>query len=206
MTDKNVPGFEYKKNKNDNSMVLSTSTLTKLSFYIEDITNGKVFSTLVKNVEKMIRTSSEYSKYIGILKNKGGLTKDVFMPNIDIQYMEGVDFELHHYPFNLYEVVQSVILKFIKKKEMFSSFKIASDVMKLHYDNKIGLVPLTKTNHELAHANKLFIPLTSVFGDYVVFFNEYDKYFTNSIKEKIKDIYIKTEKGDYDNKIISYKK
>ena len=48
--------------------------------------------------------------------------------------------------------------------------------MKLHYEGKIGLVPLTKTAHELVHGGSIFIPLNKdyVFGDYEKLIEEYN--------------------------------
>ena len=42
--------------------------------------------------------------------------------------------------------------------------------MEKHFNNEVGLVPLSVTAHELVHnSTKLFLPLTVVYGNYSAF-------------------------------------
>ena len=49
----------------------------------------------------------------------------------------------------------------------------------LHYENKVGLVPLSKTIHQIIHSSeknqthKLFVPLYMVYGNYQEWLEEY---------------------------------
>ena len=65
--------------------------------------------------------------------------------------------------------------------------------MDLHYKNIIGLVPLTKTNHELAHDGKIFLSTKQIFGNWEEFYNQYLKYISVENKNKIKDLKEKSE-------------
>ena len=67
------------------------------------------------------------------------------------------DLEFHHYPFTLYDICEIVVMKGAADQKYESSFSAAKKIMDLHYKNIIGLVPLTKTNHELAHDGKIFL-------------------------------------------------
>lgn len=121
-------------------------------------------------IEKLIRTSFEYKRYIGILKTEMDLTQCRFIKEADITNTK-VGLEIHHYPFTLYDIV-SYYREYVKKfkgiVDSYNTFDIANDIMKLHYEGKVGLVPLSLTVHELAHAGLVFIPLNSkyVFGNY----------------------------------------
>ncbi len=75
--------------------------------------------------------------------------------------------------------------KFLRK-EKFTSFSVAKEVMDLHYKNMIGLVPLTKTNHELAHEGSLFISSKQVFGEYKAFSDMYDEALGADVKDRVK--------------------
>ena len=194
---KKIPGIDYKKTNEENQMIVSDNNPTKLSFYIEDVANKKTLIKLIKSIERMIRSSREYSIYIGILKTRAGLTRDIFFSNITISEVE-IDFEMHHYPFTLYEVVQTVIIDLIKKKRMFSTFQVCDLVLNLHYKNLLGIVPLSKTTHEMAHKNIIFIPLDSVFGDYGSFVKIYYDNFTEGMKNKLNNYIERTEIKDYE--------
>jgi hypothetical protein len=85
---------------------------------------------------------------------------------------------MHHYPFTLYDIVTLVVQKFLKDKKLISSFVIAKEVMKLHFTNKVGLVPLSKTVHELVHSGEIFINYNQVFGDFSSFAEEYSEFMT----------------------------
>jgi len=58
--------------------------------------------------------------------------------------------------------------------------------MYLHYFLYIGLVPLAETTHELVHNQVLFIPLDIVLGNYDKFYNQYEQWMPDEIKEKYK--------------------
>mgnify|MGYP003610265211 CR=1 FL=1 len=56
--------------------------------------------------------------------------------------------------------------------------------MRLHYDNIIGLVPLSKTAHDLAHAGDLYIDPKQIFGNIGKYLETYRDYIDeNEIKK-----------------------
>ena len=57
--------------------------------------------------------------------------------------------------------------------------------MEAHYNNIIGLVPLTKMNHELAHNGDIFLSKKQIFGDYAVFMKKYENAISVDILRKI---------------------
>jgi hypothetical protein len=56
--------------------------------------------------------------------------------------------------------------------------------MDLHYQNKIGLVPLSKTVHDLTHDGEIFINFKSVFGKFNEFIDEYIDYIPENLINK----------------------
>lgn len=163
-----------------------------------------------KYIEKLIRTSAEYKRYIGILKNDFDLTSCKVLDKVDIKDIKKVSFEMHHYPATLYDIVVAVRETFREDSERsslapYKSFDIANYIMKLHYEGKVGLVPLTKTAHELVHNGSVFIPLNKeyVFGDYEtlikehVFSPEFMHTYENVKRLSETESKIKTNKFDY---------
>jgi len=149
---------------------------------------------IIKNVERLIRLSPEYKSLIRFLKyNKDvELSKDAFFGNIDVSDKETkVRLEFHHEPFTLFDIVWAVILKLRHEGSDISDneFMIADEVMKLHYEGKIGLIPLTTTLHELAHSGELEIKRTQILGDIETFFDEYCLFLGDYSKLKYKNLF-----------------
>ena len=58
--------------------------------------------------------------------------------------------------------------------------------MELHYANKVGLVPLSKTAHQMVHDSmKLVVPLNMCYGTYSDFLEEYEPYIDDALYEKL---------------------
>ena len=141
----------------------------------------------VQYIERIIRRSSEYKRYIQTIKREFDLTSCKFYDNVDTTDIR-VSLEMHHYPATLFDITHAVreAAREVEDINAYQSFKIADLVMKLHYEGKVGLVPLTKTNHELAHNGALFIPLTDdyVFGDYEALLDDERVKLDDIFKEK----------------------
>ena len=156
------------------------------SFLIEKIKTNKQAIKVIKEIEKLVRRSSAYKNYIGLLKNEVGLDNDSFFGKIND---DSVSIEMHHYPLTLFEIVEVVIIDNLIKKKPFTTFSISKEVLKLHEKNLVGLVPLMETNHQLAHSGKLKISLTQVFGKIDEFIEKYTDSIKPSIVKKLKKIF-----------------
>ena len=151
---------------------------------LEDLSEKSILA-LERNI---IRSSFEYKNYINYLKQELDLTSCPLMPGIDIK-TDPVSLEFHHYPINLYDITLTVASALIAMSENsnISGFEIAEQVMKEHYENNIGLIPLTTTLHEMAHTNSILIPLECVNGNYLNFYNKYKEFMPLEVIERIED-------------------
>jgi len=185
----------------------NTSAYLELPEELDDKTIGYL--------EREIRSSVEYRNYINYLKNELDLTKCSLMPGIDINE-NPVSLEFHHYPLTLFEITKAVGLKILNNLapgEKVSCFDISERVMEEHYKNNIGLVPLTKTMHEMAHNRSIIIPISKVNGNYKEFNRIYDEYIDEDVKDRIVDLEMSSdsdESKEYNSaklkkKIIDYK-
>jgi hypothetical protein len=176
-----------------NLIVKSENTAFAESFYFAKFYDDKEYKKFINSVEKLIRGSKEYKTYVELLRtNLQGLNFDNILSNITNL---DADMEFHHYPVTLYEIVDVVMTDKLLRKKQFTSFTIAKEVMEMHYKNIIGLVPLTKMNHELAHSGDIFISKKQVFGDYREFLKLYEKAIPASLNEKIKEMEELSEKN-----------
>jgi len=168
----------------------------------------KELKRYIKKIESMIRGSLEYRSYITYLKEEKNLTSCKFFSEVDKKEIKNVGIEFHHYPFNLYELTETVLKK--NTDNYFHSanvFDVCDEVMHLHYKNQVGLVPLSVTIHELAHAGEIFIPLTLVYGDVNKFIDDYNDYISDELFSSLDILKDLTNKNNLDvNKYILKKK
>ena len=104
-----------------------------------------------------------------------------FFHNIDGKKRKGM-IEIHHEPFDLYTLTAIVLAKQETELGYINELSVADEVMRLHYQGLVGLIPLSITPHELVHTGKLAIPLNCVYGRFVEFVRTYFDY--------IDDIYV----------------
>jgi hypothetical protein len=154
-------------------------------FFEGSLDNVKDFDKLIKNIEKIVRNSLEYRNYIKFLKTELKLNSCTLLKNFNTDI---VNIELHHYPFTLYDITEIILNYLIKVNIEFSPISVAERITKLHYENKVGLVPLTKTVHELAHNGEVFISINNVFGNIEKFIYEYNLGVTSQHLEKLEKL------------------
>lgn len=129
------------------------------------------FITMLK---MKIRNTLEYRSYIEFLKKYRGMHKSYVLPQVRIDTGKKYSIELHHDPFTMFEIIDIVVTKREACGESLDVFDIMEEVLELHYDGKVGLVPLDITSHELCEKSLIFIPLQDIYQRYDLFYDEYD--------------------------------
>ena len=138
--------------------------------------NEKTRSKFIKSVEKIIRSSLEYREFISYLRAELGMNFCMFFNNVSRDDIKNIGIEIHHIPFSLFDIVNIVLRKYETEELTIDPLVIADEVMRLHYEGKVGLVPLSITVHELYHRGDLFIPLQYVDKGFILFYQEYKDY------------------------------
>lgn len=199
-------GLENNEDYIENDISVSDFEIDINGFSIEEDFDPKT----IKYLERQIRSSYEYREYINYLKNELNLTTCALMPGIDVKELK-VSLEFHHFPITLFDIVSIVGKKMISTLEgddTISAFEISSQVVKEHYENNIGLVPLTKTMHDMAHNQTVIIPISAVNGNYTAFLEKYKNYIDADIFSKVTDIEVfseSEESKDFNTKKLSKK-
>lgn len=145
--------------------------------YEVDLTTEKAKSKFVKQVERIARASIEYSDYIGYLRRFCDMAACKFFPNIN-QEGDGkkVRIEIHHAPLTLYDIVYILLQKALDNGETPNAQMIAKETMRYHYKDQVGLIPLSKTLHELQHPKdgqpRFVLPLYMIYGQWTTFLRE----------------------------------
>jgi hypothetical protein len=146
--------------------------------------NEKKKVKFVQQIEQFVRSSREYRSFLGYLKREASLTYCSVMGNLQEDALEQISLEIHHYPFTLFDITETVLNKYLMEEKGYTRLSIANEVMELHYALRVGLVPLTLTSHQLAHSGNVLIPLEHVFGDYDAFRTEYLPYMSEEAQER----------------------
>lgn len=139
--------------------------------------NSRDKDKLIKRIERYIRSSMEYRDYVAFLRENIGMDACAFFSNISKSNGKHVRIEVHHEPLRLYDLVAIVLEKYEQQAIPLNDLMISEEVMKIHYKNQVGLIPLSKTIHQVIHnSDKLVIPAYMIYGDYNQFVKEYGDY------------------------------
>lgn len=139
----------------------------------------------IKKVESVVRSSMEYKDYMRFLKEHMNMRRCTVLKGLKVEHGKHYSIDIHHEPFTLFDIVETFLNYHDLNDEPYNTLKLADEVMEIHYNDMVGLIPLSKTMHELAHADKIFIPLQYVYQDYAKFFAKYEDYISPITKEKI---------------------
>ena len=141
------------------------------SIYEKFLESDKLYVGFVKKIESYIRSSNEMRNYMSYLKTDVGMDKCYFLQGV---HKDEARIELHHYPLTLFDITDIVVQKYYRTQQKFSTMQLANEIVQLHYEGLIGLVPVSETVHELAHAGEIFIPLQWIHGDIKEFIRRYN--------------------------------
>jgi len=145
------------------------NTEYELSFRINEFSDEKHERKFINNVKRLIRSSYEYKEWTDFLVDVKHLVNCV----VTGEKLGECKIEFHHHPISLENIVTAVIDKFIANKIPFSTSDITYEILKLHFNMKIGVVPLVTTMHQKFHNGFLHININDVIGDYKFFLNNY---------------------------------
>ena len=158
---------------NDEALYLSAEgAFFEESFMTDRIVTAEESIRFIKRIEALIRGSIEYKSYIGYLRNDLNMNHCSFLSNIDMSTDE-VALEMHHAPLTLFQIVELVINHRLGRGQPVTSLSVADEVMRMHFDNKIGLVPLSRSVHKLVHNGSLTVHPAMVHGNWMGILRDY---------------------------------
>lgn len=173
--------------------------------YYVDLDTDKQKIKFIKRVETIVRSSMEYRDYVAYCKENLDMNSCIFLSNVSQDKSKGrkrISIELHHDPFTLMDIVWTVVNRYEDEGLPYNDLMIADEVLEMHYANMVGLVPLSKTMHQMVHnSDKIKIPLYLVYGQYSEFVEKYGDYMEPELMDKLerKVNYTKTvTKEDFD--------
>lgn len=142
----------------------------------ESYTTDTEKEAIVKHAEALCRASMEYSDYIAYLRANVGMDACAFFNNISKSNNKKIRIEVHHAPLTLFDIIKLVLDRAIRTGEEINCMLLAEEATRIHYMNQVGLIPLSKTLHEVVHnSDKLVIPLYMIYGDFRAFLNMFSE-------------------------------
>jgi len=143
-----------------------------LSLRIRNFENETDYKKFIRNCEKIVRGSLEYSLWRNYIIDILGMNSC----EITQEKLEEVNIEIHHHVPSLFILMSALVNKKLDKEEDFCTFDIAQEAIELHFMNKIGYLTILKSLHEKFHNGFLSIPIHLVKGDYQYFVREFSKF------------------------------
>ena len=195
-----IPGIESFQ-ENMNPIISSPNSSFSISFYqtresLMDIDTYRVF---LKNCETRFRHSIAYNNYKAFLISIG-LDRCQVHGYINAD-MEGVSLEMHHAILTLFDICLMITEHILNTVGYVTTFDVVQKLKEEHKEHNIALVMLSKTPHQVYHANTgdFFIHPSMCFGKWPVLIEKYKYGLTQDISFKL--LYylkkaIETDKSD----------
>ena len=167
--------------KKDKNYIKTTKLNAPAAFdYYIPMNTPKDRNAVIGRLKKAVRGSKEYKDYIAYLKEHVDMDQCIFFQNINGGKQtkhNKITIEIHHEPFCLEDYCQVILEKWIQEGKKLNVLLMADEIMELHYNNETGLVPLSKTIHEVIHnSNKVLFPVNMCYGNYAKFLEDYADY------------------------------
>lgn len=179
------PNQIFQANQKQQNEMIYPYEYGSYEFWEGSLDDFKKFEKMLKVAVTLVRSSPEYRRYIKYLREEFDMAECSLLRGVST---DNSSIEVHHYPFTLFDITEVVALYFKVNEIDFTVFDLAERVCRLHYQNKVGLVALSSTVHELAHSGSIFIPLKNVFGNVREFCYEYNSGMNSDHIDKIKSL------------------
>lgn len=160
----------------DPPAIIEMHDIPEYNLYDYDLNDEKSFKKYMFAVEKCVRTSFEYKEFIKFLREYMDMNQCAFYSKVSNADTPKIRIEIHHEPLSLYDICLIVYNKRVAFNEPLDEEYVAKEVMYLHYNLMVGVIPLAETVHQLVHAQYLFVPTTAVLGKYREFIDRYKPY------------------------------
>ena len=178
-----IPGMEVIYDMDFNPSVHSPNCSWDLQFYAteDSFVDIEFYKRFLDNAIHRFRTSRTYKNYKGYLMELG-MNRCQILGNIDENM---ADIEMHHNFLTIFDVALMITEHTIKTKGHITTFDLVNLLKEEHKNNRIPLVMLTRTVHQLYHANEDFvIPAQYCFGYWQELLIKYNKGITRDIAYK----------------------
>lgn len=174
-----IPGIQSYQ-ENSNPMIASPNSEYAIAFYQtrDTLTDVDVYRQFLKNVESRFRKSETYKNYKSFIMSLG----------FDHCQVHGyinstmATLEMHHAILTLFDVAMLITEHYLNTVGYVSTFDIVQAIKEEHKAGNIALVMLSKTPHQIYHADKsFFIHPDMCIGNWPELIRKYNKGLTQDL-------------------------
>ena len=191
-----------KDNYNSKPEIIKIDDMPYFDIMEYDLMDEKDFKHYIIDIKREIHNSIEYRRMVKFMREFMDMDRCAFYENVTNAETFRIKIEIHHHPFTIEDIIRIVVKKRMACGEDLDIDSVAYEVMFLHYNGLVGLIPLSATVHELVHNKYLFVPLDRVYGYWEDFYNMYFEYMDEGLIELVRENKEKTlsydEKGEID--------
>lgn len=178
-----IPGIQLQYDMDFNPSIHSPNCSWDLQFYAtaESFVDIEFYKRFLDNAISRFRTSKTYKNYKSYLMDLG-MNRCQILGNIDENM---ADIEMHHNFLTIFDIALMITEHTINTRGYISTFDLVLLLKEEHKNNRIPIVMLTKTVHQLYHNNEDFvIPAQYCFGFWQDLLIRYNKGITRDIAYK----------------------
>ena len=165
------------------------------SFYGDALLDDKGRTSFLREVVSLSRKSPEYRRYRQFLIENVDMDRCSILSGLGADESTAAGLEIHHFPLSLYDVAELVLGQMESEGARITTFAVANRVMAEHWRGRVGLVPVTQTIHEAAHAGQVHIHPRSVYGDWAGLLEGNRAGLSEHLAEKLRAIAVGWEGG-----------
>lgn len=167
-----------------NPTIMSPNSPYEISFYQtrESLLDIDTYKKFLDNAISRFRRSKTYKHYKGYLMNLG-LDHCQFNGNIT---SEMATLEMHHCILTVYDIAIIITEHILNTRGYISTFDLVQLLKQEHKNNRVALVMLSLTSHQLEHnTEEFYISPNMCFGNWYEFLERYHTGINQDIAFKI---------------------
>ncbi len=182
-----IPDIYYDLDDTQNPTISSPNSEYSIMFKQtkESLLEIDTYKKFIQNAVSQFRHSRFYKQYKSYLIDLG-LNRCQYFPNITTDVLGANGIEMHHNFLTIYDIALMICEHVINTEGYITSFDLIHLLKQEHSENRIPIVMLSKTVHQMYHNNEEFvIPANQCFGFWMELLIKYNRGITINIANKV---------------------
>ena len=185
----NVPDIEVEYDDTYNPMLSSPNAPYSLPFYMtrDTMADVEIYKAFLDNAISQFRHSKFYKNYKSYLMGLG-LDHCQVLSNVNEDNVGARGIEMNHNFLTIFDIALMITEHVLNTVGYISTFDLIYLLKEEHKANRVPIVMLSETVHEMYHQNEdMVFPAQMCFGYWVELIQKYNKGITPKIAQKIID-------------------
>ena len=179
----NFPDIMFDMDINSNPILSSPNSEYSIQFRQtkESFVDIELYKQFLDNAISRFRHSRTYKHYKGYLIDLG-LNRCQLLPNINTEM--DITIEMHHNFLTIYDIALMICEHVLNTVGSITTFELVMLLKEEHKNNRVPIVMLSKTAHQMFHNNEMVIPAQACFGFWSELLIKYYRGITKDIANK----------------------